>query len=122
MAKPTFILRKQALRYSVLEVIYDLAAGCENTIVPGAAIIAKLSPHDTVDALTYLEQERMISFTHRGDVTLLHRGIVEYERSVTHPSEPTEHFPAHVFNGPVAVVQTGSASTASIAAAERDQG
>ena len=78
---------------------------------------------DILDVAGYLEEEGLLVIgvdkeQGRGPVPnlrLTHKGITEVEKSIEHPSEATDHFPAPLvqnFHAPVGSVQVGAKSIA----------
>lgn len=114
------VLKRQEERYQVLLALWKAAGGRELERV-NFMEVAKNSGFGTEtskEILIYLTREGF--FENRdfgGGVTLSHKAIVEIERSLTNPTEATEHFSTTViqnFNAPVGAVQSGPNSTANV--------
>lgn len=97
------IEKRRANRLRVLNFIYEAASGSRQININGPWLVENIDmPEDELaDACMYLVDERLIEgsktiwssyipFTTR----LTHRGLMEMERSLSAPEEPTERFPA----------------------------
>jgi hypothetical protein len=113
--------RRQRARYAVLREIYN-RSGVDRAAYFSAQQISDAIPlgiQEVEAALDYLAGEGLIQDFSTGAeaVAITHEGIVEFEKSLQAPQEPTEHFPTTViqhFHGAVGVVQTGNHNTANV--------
>ncbi len=112
------ILEKQRKRYELLLKIYELTDGDENKMIQ-LEIHEDLSPIEVQSTIDYLAGEGLVnSLADEGLLlSITHRGVVELEKSLVNPQEPTEHFPSQViqnFHGIVGSVQTGNQNVANV--------
>lgn len=88
--------RKREQRFQFLGKLYEVTDG--NPLRPWVDVeVGQLLGFDKplVDMITdYLQEEGLIECTMGGGVMISHRGVVEVEEALLHPSEPTYHFPA----------------------------
>lgn len=110
---------REKQRYLMLRKVYDATEGSVRTLVSFEELAqeAGLSTEDAQLAEEYLIGEGLIEGATLLHVTLTHRGMMEVESSMRHPSKPTEHFgPTTIlnFHAPVGVVQNGSGNTANV--------
>jgi hypothetical protein len=116
----------QAKRLSLLRLLYDFSSG-QRCIVAVSFLTEglKSDEYEILETAFYLSEEGLLNIGQNQEqrmppgpnLCLTHKGIVEVERSIDHPSEATEHFSASViqnFHGPVGAVQTGPQSEATI--------
>jgi hypothetical protein len=113
------ILEKQKKRYLLLHRIYELTDGDESKILELESPEG-LRPEEIQSIVDYLAGEGLVeSLANEAPLlSITHRGVVEVEKSLLKPQEPTEHFPPQVFQlfqGPVGSVQTGNHNVANIA-------
>lgn len=116
------IFRKQEQRYLLLKALWEAAGGRERTNVDfmQVATQAGFEEREAEEIYNYFWGEGFFANrVVRWGVSLSHAAILEIERSLTNPNEPTEHFSATViqhlnFNAPVGAVQTGAGSTANV--------
>jgi hypothetical protein len=112
------VLIKQARRYQFLMAIWRAVKGEASNQVNVRVLGDSLgfSFEETLEIYAYLSEEGFFSMnTCEMTVTLSHKAIVEIEKSITKPSQSTEHFSTTViqhFNAPVSSVQTGANSIA----------
>lgn len=118
------ILEKQKMRFEVLKQIYLDTNGEEHktTMADEISHITEVSANELIHVLQYLQREGLIKAmasiydeSSRVPIRILHPGIVEIESALLKPDEPTEHFPAQVFNitnnAPVTGQQFGNQNT-----------
>jgi len=120
------VLEKSKKRFEILKAIYFDTDGDHDKLSDSREIslTTGISGDELVNALQYLENERLIeclSIIYVGadvPIRMLHRGVVEIEAALLKPSEPTEHFPAQVFNitnnAPVTGQQFGNQNTLNV--------
>jgi len=115
------VVIKQKQRYQVLLALWKATGGKELERVNFMEIAKNVGfgQETCKEILVYLTREGFFELRDfGGGVTLSHKAIVEIERSLTNPTEATEHFSTTViqnFNAPVGAVQTGPNSTANVA-------
>jgi hypothetical protein len=108
------IVEKQKKRYSLLLKIYELTDGDEAKPI----MLETPGPEaELLSAIDYLSGEGLVESLADGVpfVRISHQGVVEVEKSITNPREPTEHFLPQViqyFYATVGSVQTGEQSVA----------
>ncbi|MCG8573368.1 MAG: hypothetical protein MI810_00670 [Flavobacteriales bacterium] len=90
------ISEKQKKRFGFLKLLYEVTEGQENCMVNmwelGKEL--KLSKADTSSIFDYLSGQGLIqSMALGGGMRITHEGIVEIEKALTKPDEPTEYFP-----------------------------
>ena len=121
------ILEKQKKRFEVLKAIYTDTNGEENKASLASEIsdTTGIPTSELAHILRYLQQEGLIrplvlinDCSGRIPILILHQGVVEIESAMSKPHEPTEHFPAQIFNitnhGLVANQQFGNSNTANV--------
>jgi hypothetical protein len=121
------VLEKQIKRLQVLKYIYFKADGNEYMTVTIEEIKndLKIPNNELLIMLRYLENESLVkplAMLVEGNsiipIRLLHQGLVEAEAAITKPHEPTEHFPAQVFNitnnAPIGAQQVGNQNDVNI--------
>ncbi|MBW4578673.1 MAG: hypothetical protein KME42_03750 [Tildeniella nuda ZEHNDER 1965/U140] len=121
------VLEKQKKRFEVLRAIFIDTNG-EETKTSLSGKISQLTGiplSELVHILRYLKQEGLIrplalinADSERIPILILHQGVVEIEAAISKPHEPTEHFPAQIFNiinnAPVAGQQFGNQNTLNV--------
>jgi hypothetical protein len=118
--KLDLVLKRQRQRYQVLLALWKAAGGKELERVNFMEVAKNsgLGAETSEEILIYLTREGFFEKREFGDgVILSHKAIVEIERSLTNPTEATEHFSTTViqnFNAPVGSIQTGPNSTANV--------
>jgi hypothetical protein len=104
---------KSALRYKLLQALYDRTDGNENTVVDARAL-AQTEGIPAVEVrgiMTFLEGEGLVKAYGLGHkVQISHAGVLEIEQARKNPDKPTQHFPpastqVHVTVGAGAVFQ-----------------
>lgn len=123
------IVQKQKVRYGLLLRIYELTDGDETQIlnleIPEG--LEGLDSREALSALDYLAGEGLLkSLANEAPlVSITHLGVVEVEKSLLSPKQPTEHFSPQViqqhFHGAVGAVQTGNQNVANISQNISDQ-
>ena len=114
------IQERQKRRYQLLLQLWNAADGkrLERIDFMKIAQDAGFDYEEAKQIYLYFKDEEFFEYrTQVWGVSLSHKAIVEIERSLTNPSEGTEHFSATViqnFNAPVGAVQTGASSSATI--------
>jgi hypothetical protein len=121
------VLEKQIKRLQVLKYIYFKTDGNEYMTVTIEEIKndLKIPNNELLIMLRYLENESLVKPLAKlveGNsiipIRLLHQGLVEAEAAVKKPHEPTEHFPAQVFNitnnAPIGAQQVGNQNDVNI--------
>lgn len=122
------VLEKQKKRFEVLFAIYKDTNGEEDQLAELSQLgeATGIPIEELVHILKYLENEGLIKplamlFNGAGivPIKILHQGVLEVEAAITKPREPTEHFPAQVFNitnnAPVSGQQLGNQNTVNLA-------
>jgi hypothetical protein len=120
-----FARENQTRRLYLLRKLYDWGMG-HPCIVPISFLsdAPEWIEFDILDVAGYLAEEGLLEIGSDKEqdrppvpnLCLTHKGIVEVERSIDHPTGATEHFSAQIvqhFNAPVGSVQSGVNSTAS---------
>jgi hypothetical protein len=110
------IVEKQKKRYSLLLKVYELTDGDETKPI---MLEGPLAADELLSAIDYLSGEGLVESLADGVpfVKISHRGVVEVEKSITNPREPTEHFLPQViqyFYGNVGSVQAGNQNIANV--------
>jgi hypothetical protein len=125
------ILEKQKKRFEVLFAIYKDTNGEEDKLAELGELrdATGIPIEELVHILKYLENEGLVKplatlFSGAGivPIKILHQGVLEVEAAITKPRDPTEHFPAQLFNitnnAPVSTQQLGNQNTVNLASAE----
>lgn len=96
------MLARQSIRYRVLRLIYDICEGTVDLNVQASHLQTRegISAVSMDQVLGYLRDEKLINaptYSIRS-VSLRHKGLVEIERAILHPTAGTEHFDAKVIS------------------------
>lgn len=118
-----FAKENQAKRLLLLRQLYDSGMG-HKCLTPVTLLVASdWDEFEIMDTAEYLSEEELVrmetdnenGFPSGVSLCLTHKGILEVERTINHPTEATEYFPAPIvqnFHGPVGSVQSGEKSIA----------
>jgi|BioPla2DNA2_1021312.scaffolds.fasta_scaffold116608_1 hypothetical protein len=105
------IQSKKEARFLFLEKLYQQTNGSRHPSVDmwqlGKSLgLDKIMISNVTD---YLEEENLIEFTALGgEISITHQGIIEVEKALSNPSEPTTYFP------PVSIININSMSHSQI--------
>lgn len=112
------IEQKKVRRLQLMRVLYEATDGNRLISLPFDALIIGLpwSREEAEATADYLSGEGLLEWGMGNQVSITHRGVVEVEEALSHPSRPTEHFaPLNiVFVGGSVVgsqVQTGTSGS-----------
>ncbi len=88
-------------RFLYLEKVYEETGGNKHAVVdlwnPGVAL--GFSRAETENIYDYLEGEGLVEAQALGEaIGITHAGIVEVEKALSEPQQPTQHFPANVIS------------------------
>jgi hypothetical protein len=97
-------------RFAFLHALYEEAGGDVSEAVLKQEVGDVLGfDSELVDRIVmYLAEEGLIVWVSQGYVALAHNGLMEVERAMLAPSQPTEHFPPFVVNYINVGTMTGS--------------
>jgi len=93
------IKEMQGKRFQFLKCLYDLSAGDEHKFVNLYEVGKQLGfdKPTVVKIEYYLENEGLVEWRETsGSISITHKGVVEIEKALTKPEEPTEHFPPNI--------------------------
>jgi hypothetical protein len=89
---------KKRRRFLYLQELYNALGGrTEPANIPEEELRKRLgwTPEQVEDASEYLKNEGLIKYAGGGPlVPIQHAGVIEYEKAVEHPEQPTHYFPA----------------------------
>lgn len=119
------VQEKDKKRFEVLKFIYEDTNGEKNKLSVAEEISQTIgiSKQELIPILQYLEAEGLIKplsslYSDSVVIRLLHPGVREVESAIKRPNEPTEHFPAQIFNitnnAPIGGQQFGNNNTLNV--------
>ena len=92
---------KQIQRYKFLQTLYELVDGNSNYIINLNEINNLLQWDDDAihNVYHYLHEEGLVEGrTLGGNISITHKGIIEYEATQNIPEKSTEHFSSNIYN------------------------
>lgn len=97
----TELEEKQKARFALLRSLYEMSGGDKRKFVDVNQLMARASISETAyaNAIQYLEGESLVKgINYRNAipvvVSITHNGVVEVEKALRSPDQPTEHFSA----------------------------